>query len=1010
MSEEWENFVSFGYWVQRRRKALDLTQAKLAQQIGCSPATIKKIEQDGRRPSLQMAELLADHLLIGEADRERFLQLARGKFVPAMPSPLGVVALPPFLQSQEISSSAADSPFVAREEVLAGLGAMLELVRAGTGQIIFVIGGAGRGKTMLVQEFARRAQADNPDLLVASGYCNAHTGVGDPYLPFREVLTLLTGDVQARWAGGLISRQQAGRLWQAMSVTIPALVEQAPDLLDTFVPGQALQTRAATFAPPEATWYSRLSRVTSNGHAELKQEHIFTQYTAVLKTIAARQPLLLIIEDLHWVDPSSSSLLFHLSRHMDNSPILIIGTYRPDEMALNRGSERHPLADVVGELKRQRGDIWLDLAGVTDGRDFVDAFLDIQPNRLPESFRHGLFAHTGGHPLFTVELLRDMQERGDLEQDNEGHWIEGTRIDWQTTPAKVEGVIEQRISRLENELQTVLTIASVEGEFFTAEVIARAQNFSERRLVQRLSHELDKQHRLVTAVALERLGRQRLSLYRFRHQLFQHYLYHSLDETERAYLHEEVGAALEALYGDETNRIAVQLARHFEEAGFTEKAVKYLLQSGQLAMWQSANEEAIHHFERGLALLESLPDTPARAQQEFELQMALSGPLLAVKGYGALETVQAVNRAAALAEQIGDASRVFPLLYSKMIAHFIWADHQAANATAHQFLSLALQQPDSGPRMMGHRIVGLSTLAIGELESSLAHLEQALACYDPQQHPALAFQYGQEPGMAALCIKGWVLWLLGYPDQALASSEAALRLARTAGETHLYSLAYGLVWIATLHQFRRELPSVQDLAQENCTLCETQNFQYPLAKAQCHHGWALVGQGQVQEGVEQIQQGLARLQSTQGRWESSYFMGLLAEVYAKAGQPQEGLDVLAEAMAMVAETAEHFWEAELVRLKGELLLRQDNKAAAEVCYRQAIDVARGQQAKSLELRATVSLSRLWQREGKSAEAFQMLSAIYNWFTEGVDTLDLIEAGKLLEELKRANYLLEFGKF
>lgn len=997
MVDEGEAIVSFGYWVQRRRKVLDLTQAKLAQQIGCSLVTIKKIEQDLRRPSLQIAQLLADHLLISEAERERFLQMARGVFVPVIPSPL--TALPPYLQSQETSDSSTESPFVAREQVLGGLAALLKIAQAGTGQIIFVIGGAGRGKSMVAQEFARRAQADDQKLLVASGYCNAHTGIGDPYLPFREILTMLTGDVESHWSGDLISRQQARRLWQAMPITIPVLVEQAPDLIDTFVLGQSLQRRAATFAPTEARWYNQLAGLTSSGRGELKQELIFSQYTAVLKAIAAQRPLLLIIEDLHWVDPSSSNLLFHLSRHISNSPTLIVGTYRPDEVALNRGSERHPLAAMVGELKRQRGDIWLDLAKVTDGRAFVDALLDTQPNRLGESFRQALFTHTGGHALFTVELLRHMQERGDLRQNDDGQWIENTAINWRILPPKVEGVIEQRINRLEEELKSVLVTASVEGEFFTAEVIAQVQALSERRLVQRLSQELDRQHRLVTAMAQEHLGQQRLSLYRFRHQLFQHYLYYNLDKTERAYLHEEVGGTLETLYGEETDRISVQLARHFEEAGLTEKAIKYLLRSGQLAVLQSANEEAIRHFQRGLALLHYLPDTPARAHREFELQMALCGPLLAVKGYGARETFEAVNRAAALAEQIGNASRVFPLLYGKMIAHFIWAEHQAARATAEQFLSLALQQPDSGLQLMGHRIVGLSALAQGEFQTSLAHLNQAVALYDPHQHPALAFQYGQEPGMAALCIRGWVLWLLGYPNQALESGNAAFKLARAAGETHLYSLAYALVWIATLHQFRRNLQDVQDLAQEICKLCETQNFQYPLAKAECHRGWALAEKGQVREGIAQIQQGLARLQSTQGRWEAPYFMGLLAEAHAKAGEPRDGMGVLADALAMVNETGEYFWQAELLRLQGKLQLLQGNKVAAELCYQQAIEFARGRQAKSLELRATISLSHLWHSEGKNAKAYQMLFAIHNWFIEGFDTLDLIEAGKLLEELQ-----------
>ena len=998
MADKWDHTDSFGYWVRRRRKALDLTQAKLAEKIGCSLITIKKIEQDERRPSHQMAELLATHLLISDAERENFYQRARGYFMLDIPPPFPSDSSLPFWQSPLAPSNSTDNPFVAQDQTLSGLAALLKITQARHGQVCFVIGGAGRGKTMLVNEFARRAQIENQDLLVVTGFCNAQTGVGDPYLPFREILTLLTGDVEARWAGGLLSQQQAARLWQAMVLTVPTLVAQAPDLIGTFVPEQSLQDRAATFSPEGADWYQQLRSLTATGHTELRQERIFAQYTAVLKDIAAQRPLLLIIEDLHWIDPSSSGLFFHLSRKISDSSILILGTYRPDELALIRGGEQHPMADIVRELKRQYGDIWLDLAEVADGRRFVDAYLDIQSNQLGGSFRQTLFTHTGGHPLFTVELLRHMRKRGDLQVGEDGRLRQVAAIDWAMLPPKVEGVIEQRISHLDDELQSILTVAAVQGEFFTAEVIARVQNLDERRLVQRLSQELDKQHRLVTAAKLERLGSQRLSQYRFRHQLFQHFLYHSLDETERSYLHEEVGAALEILHGDETARIAIQLARHFEEAGLTEKAVNYLLQSGQMAMQQSANKEAIGHYQRGLSLLYRLPDTLVRAQQEFELQVALCGPLLAVYGYGAVQTVEAVNRATRLAEQIGDNSRVFPLLYNKMIAQFIWADHKEANATAHLFLSLASKQRQSGPRLMGHRIVGLSSLGLGELQTSLTHLDQALSLYDPQEHASLALHYGQEPGMATLCIRAWVLWLLGYPEQALASGREALSLARAVGETHFYSLAYGLVWVTTVHQFCRNLPDVQSLAEENCQLCETHNFQYPLAKAQSHKGWALAASGQVQKGIEQIQAGIARLESTQGRWEKPYFMGLLAEAYAKSGQPEEGLRVVEEALLLVDETAERFWIAELLRLKGELLQHQGDNRSAESHYQQALDAARQLQARSLELRATISLCRLWQTEGKSKEALRTLSAIVDWFSEGFASADFIEGLALLKNL------------
>ena len=333
-----------------------------------------------------------------------------------------------------------------------------------------------------------------------------------------------------------------------------------------------------------------------------------------MSAIASQRPLLLILEDLHWVDTASSDLLLHLSREAAHSRMLILGTYRPDELAVSRGETVHPLAETLSELKRQHGDIWLDLGELAeaDGRRFVEAYLDTQPNRLGPAFREALFTQTGGHALFTVELVRELRERGDLRQDADGQWIDGPAIDWNVLPARVEGAIEKRIQRLEQELRTILTIASVEGETFTAEVVARVQQLNERGLVQRLSQELDKQHRLVAAHILAWLGSQRLSLYRFRHHLFQQYVYHSLTAMERAYLHEAVGSVLEALYGQQTEHMAVQLARHFEQAGLTEKAVTYLLQASKRAARLSANQEVITHMTKGLALIERLPETRER--------------------------------------------------------------------------------------------------------------------------------------------------------------------------------------------------------------------------------------------------------------------------------------------------------------------------------------------------------------------------------------------------------------
>jgi tetratricopeptide (TPR) repeat protein len=455
----------------------------------------------------------------------------------------------------------------------------------------------------------------HPDLLVAGGTCNAYSGVGDPYLPFRELLAMLTGEVEARWAAGAIGQDQARRLWNALPAAIEALLAHGPHVMPTLVPGEALLARAEV-ACPGAGWLGQLRERVERGRSGadgLEQSHLFQQVSNVLQALSEDHALLLILDDLQWVDWTSAGLLFHLGRRLEGSRILIVGAYRPEELTARADGERHPLDKVLAEFKRLYGDVWLDLADVDEpqGRHFVEELLETEPNRLEEGFRQALAERAGGHPLFTVELLRAMQERGDLVRDEAGRWVEGPALDWERLPARVEGVVAERIERLGEDLRDVLTVASVEGEDFTAEVVAQVRAVEARELMRRLSGELQREHRLVRARGLLRLDARRLALYRFQHHLFQKYLYNHLDEAERAYLHEDVGTVLEALYGGQTDEVAGQLARHFLEAGATDKAAHYFGRAGELAAERYANEEALAHLGQALALL---PETDRAAR------------------------------------------------------------------------------------------------------------------------------------------------------------------------------------------------------------------------------------------------------------------------------------------------------------------------------------------------------------------------------------------------------------
>ncbi len=531
-----------------------------------------------------------------------------------------------------------DTPFVARELELRQLQQALDHTLNGKGQVRFVTGEAGAGKSTLTEEFARRAQEKHAQLLVAVGDCNAQTGLGDPYLPFREVMGQLTGDVEHKLTQGAITSENAGRLRNFLNFSGRALVDLGPDLIDIFVPGAGLVTRAGQLVAGETGWRARLDRLRQEREQRpdsdlsarasrqgSEQNQIFEQFTRVLVTLAEEKPIVLMVDDLHWADDSSISLLFHLARRVGNSRILLLGTYRPEDVALGRGDQRHPLESTVNEIKRQHGDIFLPLSHEDEagGRAFVDALLDAQPNQLDESFRQKLLRHTRGHPLFTAELLSGMRARGDLLMNEAGELEAGPTLDWDTLPARVEGVIEERVKRLPESLQELVTIASVEGEVFSAQVLASLRSVDEREVLEALDGKLDRRYHLVHEDSLERIGSRRLSRYRFRHNLIQRYLYGSISASRQELLHEDIAKALEELYDGRVAEFAGQLARHYRLANLPEQAADHYLTAGRRAMHMYAAEEASILLQRGIDLLQQLPDTEENDARRTHLLLAL---------------------------------------------------------------------------------------------------------------------------------------------------------------------------------------------------------------------------------------------------------------------------------------------------------------------------------------------------------------------------------------------------
>jgi predicted ATPase len=892
-----------------------------------------------------------------------------------------------------------DSVFVGRQHELGELQGHFDLALAGRGQVCFVTGQAGSGKTALVRHFVQLAFAASPDVLLAMGSCNAQTGSGDPYLPFREALAALTGDASAQQASNKIAPENANRLRTVLARSVQVLVEVAPELVGVLVPGASLVGALGRAVAKKAGWMDKLEDLVKKPAAPAaEQSRVLEQYTAYLQRLSFKTPLILFLDDLQWADNASLGLLFHLGRRVESSRILILGTYRPNDVALGRDGGRHPLEPVVHELTRYNGDVTVDLDAIpeTVNRSFADALLDSEPNRLGPSFRQVLFHRTGGHALFTVELLRDMQERGDLVRDDEGCWIEGPCLDWEALPVKVEGVIAERIGRLDEELGQMLTVASVEGEQFAAELVARVEAMSEREALRQLSDELQRCHRLVSELGLAQFGHVRLSLYRFAHNLFQQYVYGNLDEAERTYLHRDMGEAIEGLFGGDTEEVAAQLARHFEEGGIPAKAAVYRLQAGNRAHRMSAYQEAIGHLSRGLGLLGDLPQGQERLQLELGLQSSLGTTRIATHGYASPEVEQAYARARELCSILGDPPEVIPVLFGLCMYYMVHGDIERARVEEERFLSLAQQAGDMGYVLGSHFLLGASHLYQADLERSHWHLEQAITLYDQGRDRGLASRQGHDPAVVSLLYLSWVLWFQGYPEQATIRMEAGLRLAESLRHPHTSTLA--AFFASTFHQLMGQWPQCQAEAERALALAGRGQFPFWHAGCTMLRGSALAQQGRVDEGIAVLQEGLAGWQATGSQLALPYFRARLAEAFLVAGRGAEGLEALEQSFSHMEEV---WWFAEQYRLRAELLLlAPDTEAEAEILMRTALEMARSQESRSLELRAAVSLAGLLQKLGRAAEGRDLLAECYAWFSEGFDTADLREAKELLERLHK----------
>jgi DNA-binding SARP family transcriptional activator/tetratricopeptide (TPR) repeat protein len=923
--------------------------------------------------------------------------------------------------------------FVDRGSEMAQLHGFLAQALVGDGRVAMVTGEAGAGKTALMTYFARQTTLAHPRLVAVAGRCSTFGGLGDPFLPFQEILQGLCGDALGVHAGYRRNPEEARRLGSIFPIVAQTLVEVGPDLIGRFVPADLLLERAEALAPPGAAWRSPLAELRSRPRQSPPgggdrtppgpgQEALFQQVKRVLQTLARRHPLLLLLDDLQWADAASISLLFHLGRNLAGSRILLVGAYRPSELAQHAsspidrerpvqdrqgGGGRHPLEAVVHEFGRQWGDIQVDLDQAA-GRPFVDALLDSVPNRLGEAFRQRLTQHTAGHALFTVELLRMFQDRGALVQDEQGRWMEAPTPYRHGLPSRVEAVIAERVARLPRELRRVLEAAAVEGESFSAEVVAGALGVGADWVRNQLSGPLSGESKLVQPLGVQRLAREgeALSRYRFSHALFHEYLYGHLDDVQQARLHAVIGSELErSCTGNESAlaQLSSQLAWHFEAAGLAGKATDYCLQAGRRAMEVAAHQEAVGHFRHGLALLAGVPESAERDRQEVDLQLALGSALFATDGMGSQGQLSAYGRAYELSGQLGQRVALWPALHALASSSTARGQYPKALELGEQLLTLAERAEDPAVLALAHFTLGATLFSSGiSLPRSRDHLDQACRTYSQCDDRSRRFLISLnlfDLGVNAWAWQSNVLWILGFADQALRCSRQALEMAQQLD--HFLSRVLALYAAGHAYQARGEDQGLRESVEALERLVSGKHLLVGEVWVEVFGGWLLVRAGQVEEGLRRMHQGSEAWQRTGAVFGTTSQLCLVAEACLLVGRPEAGLAAAEKGLALVERTGARPNEAELHRLRGELLLargQEGDEAEAERCFRRAIEQAQAGEQRRWELRATVSLARLWQRQGRRDEARGLLSGIYGWFTEGFDTAGLAEARALLEQL------------
>jgi predicted ATPase/DNA-binding winged helix-turn-helix (wHTH) protein len=819
------------------------------------------------------------------------------------------------------------SVVVGRERELSELRACLDRAMSSERQMVFITGEPGIGKTTVVDAFLRHTAST--DLRIGQGRCIEHYGAGEAYLPILEALT------------GLCRQPGGEHLIRLLRRHAPTWLVQMPSLLTE---------------PELKTLQRHVSGVT--------RERMLRELAEAVEVVTAAQPLVLWLEDLHWSDVSTLDWLAYVGRRPEPARLLLLNSYRPVEM-LARG---HPLKAVKEELEVHGHCRELALSLLSRA-----AVAECLARRFPPAASHAaaferlasaIHRRTDGNPLFVVNVLADLVSCGGLVQ-REGLWevTQDPDVVQVAIPADVRGMIARQLDRSRPEERRILEAASVAGAEFSSAAVAAAAEIAVGE-TDTCCAELSRRESFLVARGADEWPDGTLSgRYGFRHALYREVVHEHVPAARRAEVHHRMGVRIEAGFGDRAGEVAAELAMHFRRARDVGRAIRYLRLAGEVATRRSAAREAIEYLTEGLDLLKTLPDSPERAQQEVALQLALGPPLMAIKGWGAPEVDQAYARARDLCERMRDPPELFQALWGLWRVRTSRAELDVARALGQRLLTLAQRTGDSGVVLQAYHALWTPLFLEGELGAARDHVARGIALYDADRHASLASLYGDhDAGVCGLSMGAWALELLGETEEADRHSRDALALARRLG--HPFSETQALLVAVFLHRLRGDWPLCRQLAEEAGALARERGFVELLARATTMRGWALVQAGDDETGIALMHEGIAAVRAL-GPVDLPYFLGSLAEGYSKAGQNEAALAAVAEALAAVETTGERFYEAELLRLQGELLLAARHDAiGAEQRFRTALEIARRQQARTLERRIVDSLRALLDYQGR----------------------------------------------